>query len=77
MFVAAHNSDSSRNYDGAVYVFLRTQNEWSRVKKIFPSETSADDFGFKFDVSDRILAVGDPGYFEGGVFIYDIEVVHE
>jgi len=64
VFVSARNESPDPNeistlsvLSGAVYQYKKKSNNWSEVKKIFPSRSGADLFGSSLAISDNELAI--------------------
>ena len=64
--INGNQSDRSKPYSGAVYVFTRNGSNWSQQAYIKASNADANDqFGAELDLSNNTLVVGAPNEFGG------------
>jgi len=78
-FIGAPSVDHVATNSGIVYVFKRTNNTWTEVAILSPSDAGIGyNFGFDIDVSGQSLAIsaadaGVTGAYYGFVYLYELQ----
>jgi hypothetical protein len=74
--IGVRHDNQNGNGAGAAYIYKRINSNWTKLSKILASDGGeSDQFGYKVDLDEDIIAVGAPiqyagGFYCGAVYLY-------